>query len=281
MSADGIVAVQSFLIKPYNDALEGFKSICNCNVKEFVVSEIEGADIISEIHKAKPEIILAIGIDALERIKNIKDIPIVHMMILNPQSVTSYNKNITGVSLYISPEKQLSFLRKVLPEAKNIGLLYDPARTGDFVEKAKRAATATSIKLFAKEIHKSRDFSALLNGMKGEINAYWMLPDLTVVTPETVELLFLFSIENRIPVITFSNKYLEMGALMSFDIDTRDIGKQAGETANNILSGMDVKNMKMTDARKINININRKTAKKLGITMNERMFGNERLMNQQ
>ncbi len=117
--------------------------------------------------------------------------------------------------------------------------------------------------------------------MKGEINAYWMLPDLTVVTPETVELLFLFSIENRIPVITFSNKYLEMGALMSFDIDTRDIGKQAGETANNILSGMDVKNMKMTDARKINININRKTAKKLGITMNERMFGNERLMNQQ
>ncbi len=157
--------------------------------------------------------------------------------------------------------------------------MYNSARTGDFIKKAKRVATGTGIKLIAKEIHRSKDFPALLKSLKGEIDAFWMLPDLTVVTPETVEFLFLFSIENRIPVITFSHKYLEMGALMSLDIDAHDIGKQAGEIAKKILSGTDIKKIIKTDARKIDVTINQKTAKKMGITVNEKTLRNARLIN--
>ena len=96
-----------------------------------------------------------------------------------------------------------------------------------------------------------------------------MLPDLTDVTTETVEFLLLFSIENRIPVITFSDKYLDMGALMSISIDAADIGKQAWELTETVLSGKDIRKISMIDARKAEVTFNQRAAKKLGIAVNK------------
>ncbi len=264
--AADIVAVQSINIKPYNDALHGFKEACNCNVKQFFVSEPEGEDILKAVRKTDPAVILAIGIDALNRIKSIKNAPIVYFMILN-SPVAAPGDNITGVSLYINPEKQLSLLKMAIPDISTIGLLYNPARTGDFVKRLRAAAEKAGIVLIAGEIQNPKDVPGLLQSLKGKIDAFWMLPDITVVTSETVELLFLFSFENRIPVITFSDKYLEMGALISFDIDAADIGMQAWEITEKILSGMDVRKIKEADARRAVVTVNRKTARKLGVTV--------------
>lgn len=96
-----------------------------------------------------------------------------------------------------------------------------------------------------------------------------MLPDTSVISSETIEFLILFSIENRIPVFTFSEKFVEMGALISLNIDAYDLGKQAGEMAKEILSGKDIRNIPGSDARKIVLSINSKAAKKLGITIND------------
>jgi putative ABC transport system substrate-binding protein len=90
-----------------------------------------------------------------------------------------------------------------------------------------------------------------------------------VVTPETVEILLLFSLENQIPVITFSEKYVELGALMSIGIDAFDIGVQAGEMAQEILAGRNVKVIPHADARSAVVAINIKIAKKLGINIPE------------
>ncbi len=262
-----IIAVQSINIKPYNDALRGFESACDCKVKQIFVSGSNEEEIVKAVRRAEPRIILAIGIDALNRVKSIKNVPVVYVMILNSLSVAPDEDNITGVSLYINPGKQLSVLRKVLPEVKTIGLLYDPARSGAFVKKARAAAAKAGIGLITREIHSPKDVPVLLQGLKGEIDAFWMLPDVTVVTSETVELLFLFSFENRIPVITFSDKYLEMGALISLDIDAVDIGMQAWGITEKILSGTDIKKIRKADARKAVVTINRKAAKKLGINL--------------
>ncbi|NOZ68933.1 MAG: ABC transporter substrate-binding protein [Deferribacteres bacterium] len=269
--AADIIAVQSINIKPYNDALHGFKEACNCNVKQFFVSDRRGEDIVRAVRKTHPAVILAIGIDALNRVRSIRDVPIVYFMILNSPAAVP-DDNITGVSLYINPEKQLSLLRKALPDVNRIGLLYDPARTGDFVRRVRAAAEKAGTVLIAREIHSPKDVPVQLQGLKGKIDAFWMLPDITVVTPDTIELLFLFSFENRIPVITFSDKYLEMGALISFDIDAADIGMQAWEITERILSGTDIRKIKEVDARKAIVTINRKTAKKLGVTVSGRFL---------
>ncbi|HDH10940.1 MAG TPA: ABC transporter substrate-binding protein, partial [Nitrospirae bacterium] len=279
VSAAGIAAVQSVNIKPYNNALAGFKSVCDCKVKSFIVSEMQESDIAEKVKKAKPDVIIAIGIDAFERVRMIKDIPIVYLMVLNPRTMPSKDNNITGVSMNIAPEKQLKLLKQALPGIKRIGLLYDPAWTGNFVKKAKLAAPATGIKIIAREIRNSKDYPSLLESMEGEVNAFWMLPDLTAVTPETVEFLFLCSMKSGVPVITFSDKYLSMGALMSFDIDAYDIGKQAGEMVKEILSGTGINNIARTDARKINLTINRRIAKKQGIKISDEILDKAGVVN--
>jgi len=101
--------------------------------------------------------------------------------------------------------------------------------------------------------------------MKDTIDVFWMLPDLTVITPETVEFLLLFSFENKIPLFTFSEKYVEMGAFLSMDIDAFDMGRQAGEMASEILAGEDVKKIEQTYARKAIVSTNLLIARKLGI----------------
>ena len=92
-----------------------------------------------------------------------------------------------------------------------------------------------------------------------------MLPDLTVVTPESLEFLLLFSFENNIPIFTFSEKYVELGAFMSIDIDAVDIGRQAGEMALEILAGQEAQNIEQAYARRALISTNVMIARKLGI----------------
>jgi putative ABC transport system substrate-binding protein len=263
-----IVAIQSIRVEPYEEAIKGFQSVCNARINRIVVSELGETDVVSEINEIRPDMVLAIGRDALSMVKRIEGIPIVYLMVLNPQSTLSGEKNITGVSMNIPPEKQLMVLLGALPYTKNIGLLYDPNRTGYLVRKAKDAARKIGIKLIAREIHSSRDAPSLIMDMKEKIDVFWMLPDITVITPETVKFLLLFSLENNIPLLAFSEKYVEVGAFMSTDIDAFDMGSQAGEMANKILSGRGVKNVRQVHARKLVVSTNLMIARKLGINLN-------------
>ncbi|MDL1980180.1 MAG: ABC transporter substrate-binding protein [Deltaproteobacteria bacterium] len=273
-----IIAVQSVRIKPYEKTIEGFKSVTGSEIKRIVISELNDANIIKTIHSFKPDIVLAIGMGALQVVKEIKDIPVVYMMVLNPTSIISGEKNIFGVSMSIPPEKQLNLLLNVLPHVKNIGLLYDPDRTGYIVKNAMIAARKMNINLIAKEIQNSRDVPSELLGMRKNIDVFWMLPDLTLITPETIEFLLLFSLENKIPVLAFSDKYVELGALMSISIEPFDIGRQAGEIANAILSGRDLENIKKVDARKSLISINTNIARKLEIDISNNIIKEARII---
>lgn len=278
--AANVVSVQSVNITPYNDAFKGLASGCNCNVEQFVLSEMQGVDIVKEIRRERPDLIIAVGNGALEKIKSINNIPVVYLMALIPQPAVTGKTNITGISMDIPPDRQLEIIKQILPSANDIGLIYNPGQTGKFVEKAKVPAAAMGIKLTANEARNSKDVPEQLNLM-GRVKAFWMLPDVSVMTPETVEILFLYSIKNKVPVITFSQKYLEMGALMSLDIDAYDIGQQAGEIAGRILSGTDAGKIPAVSARKINITVNQRTARKLGINIKEETLKGVKVINRE
>ena len=66
---------------------------------------------------------------------------------------------------------------------------------------------------------------------------------------------------------------------MSVGIDAFDIGIQAGEMAEKILSGRDIMNARQVDARKAVISINLKVAKTLGIPIDEKIIRKARIIN--
>lgn len=266
-----IVVVQSTHVKPYEEAIQGFESICDSEIQRIMISESQGIDVVREIRQKRPDMVLAIGKDALSAVKRIGNIPIVYLMVLNPQSILSGEKNITGVSMNIPPDRQLRALLHTLPHTKNVGLLYDPDRTGFFVKEARHAAREMGLALIVKEIHSPREVPSSMMDMREKIDVFWMLPDITVMTPETVEFLLLFSLKQQIPLLAFSEKYLELGAFISTGIDAFDMGAQAGEMANKILSGREANHIRQADARKCIISTNLMIAGKLGIHVNMAM----------
>ena len=132
-------------MKPYEEALKGFKSVFHSRIQRIVTSELEGADVVKKINEIRPAMVLAIGADALSNVKKIENIPIVYLMVLNSQFVLSGEKNITGVSMNIPQEKQLMVLLDAIPQTKNIGLLYDPDRSGYLVKEARDPARKVGV----------------------------------------------------------------------------------------------------------------------------------------
>jgi putative ABC transport system substrate-binding protein len=267
-AAQEIVAVQSIRVKPYEEAIKAFKNVCRCRIQRLVVSELEGVDVVREIRRIRPDMVLAIGRDALSMVRKIKSVPVVYLMVLNPQTILSREENITGVSMNISPDKQLRALLDAVPQTKRIGIVYDPDRTGTLVKEARNAAGRMGVTLIAREVHSPKDAPSSIMDMRKEIDVFWMLPDITVITPETVEFLLLFSLQNNIPLLTFSEKYLEMGAFMSTGIDPVDMGVQAAEMANRILQGKHTKPEQQVHARRMVVSTNLMIAGKLGIHVN-------------
>jgi putative tryptophan/tyrosine transport system substrate-binding protein len=273
-----VLVVQSLPIKPYNDALQGFKTICKSRMKSIVGPDLSETEIRGKLNRNKPDLILAIGMDALEKLKTVNDVPIVYVMVLNPQDMLRDGGNITGVSMNLAPERQFSILREVLPNIKKIGIFFDPGKNGYYISRVHNAATLMGVELLTKKVSSSREAVASVEGLKGKVDALWLLPDTTVVNPATIDLLLLSSIENKIPVLTFSDKYVEKGALLSLEVDAAESGKQAGEMAVKILGGAKVNSIKDEDARESILTVNLIVAKKLGISINGNVIKHARVI---
>ncbi len=220
-----VLVVQKYRAKPYADVVRGFESASSGKVRELVLDETSGNDLSREIRRRDPDIILALGAEALSKVRKIRTIPIIYCMVLNPAPLVGTENNITGISMYIPPENQLAILRKALPDLRMIGVVYNPGRMDSFVEKARLAAQKMGIRLVTVKSEQPKDFPHALANLPQGIDAYWMLPDSTFTTPETVEALILFSIRTKVPVFTFSEKYLRMGAFLSLELNTFDLGK--------------------------------------------------------
>lgn len=273
-----LLVVQSLSIKPYNDALQGFKAVCKSRLNRLVGPELSEADIRVKVRRNKPDLILAIGMDALEKLKSVKDVPIVYVMVLSPLNMLGDGGNITGVSMNLAPERQFAMLREVIPNVKKIGIFFDPGKNSNFISRVHNAASLMGIELLTKKVHSSREAVSSVEGLKGRVDVLWLLPDTTVVNPATIDLLLLSSIENKIPVLTFSDKYAEKGALLSLEVDAVEAGKQAGEMAVKILGGANINNIKGEDARESILTVNMIVAKKLGITINGNVIKHARII---
>lgn len=277
-----IVIVQSSRLQPYEEARLGFlqyisaitptkglKSVHAADTTEFILTDINGTDLRKEASRINPDLILAIGTNALSAVKKITEIPIIYLMAPFPETLVGKNTNITGLGLEISPEKQLAGLVAAIPGISRLGLIHDPARTAGLVKQIRAAAEKKGIDLIVKETQNARQVPGLLDEMVGKIDAFWMLPDHTVTTPQSVEYMLLYSLENRIPILTFSEKYVKKGATMAVTFDVGAMGRQAGEMARKIMADRAGTIPPPEQAEDFKIVINRKVAATLSITVTD------------
>jgi putative ABC transport system substrate-binding protein len=267
-----VASVQSTDVAPYNEAFSGFESVCHAENKRIFLSELKEGDLAQMLGAMGPELILAIGPDALLAVKEFSPLPILYTMVLNPEPIRKKASHITGVSINIPQEKQIDIIMKALPGKTRIGLLYNPEETGSFVTRSQIAAATTGIRILAHPVNTAREVPPALTKMEITPEVLWLLPD------QTVRFIFDFAIAYKIPVVSFSKQYLAFGAFMSIGVDVFDLGCQTGEMANLLLDGKPLNKVSPAEARKVVVTINRTVAGKLGIPINDTALGGIRVV---
>jgi putative tryptophan/tyrosine transport system substrate-binding protein len=262
-----IIVVKSADLKPYQDVLKGLRDECGCDVQEV---KLLGEDDRNKILNSNPSAIVAIGTAAFKKARLINNLPVIYTMVIPSETTPPLSSNISGVSIDISPETYLTTMMALFPKAKRVGLLYDPRNTAAFVEEAMKAARATRMELVTEQVRDSSKIPEVLNELQQKIDILWMIPDPTIVGADIVEYMLQFSFQNKIPIVSFSKKYVDMGAVASLDIDPYDMGEQVASMVGKVLSGKSIGSI--VYARKSRLTINKKIASKLGLKINDDLF---------
>lgn len=263
------IVLTSADIKPYKEAIEGFKKTCGCSVRVLSLNEREITGIPEQIRRLKPDAVFAVGAGAFSLARTITELPVIYAMVPHTNALRSISDNISGVSMNISPERYLNTMAEILPGAKRIGVVYDPRNTEVIVSEALRIAGSRGIELVLAKTERPEDVPSLVDSMKNRIDILWMLPDPTVVSSSTFEYMLLFSFRNRVPLFAFADKYAEMGALASLSVVPSDIGMQAGEIMNKIIHKVKQGDPVRSYARKTALKINSRIADRLGIKISD------------
>lgn len=267
-----VIVLMSSDIKPYNEALEGFKQACDCSVRVLSLNERGSSDLPEQIRKLKPDAVLAVGLGAFMRARSIKELPVIYTMVPHTtKAMSSIPENVSGVCMYLSPEKYINMMAEVFPGLKRIGVIYDPGNTGIIVSEALRTARFKGIELVSIKTDRPEEVPSLIDNMKNKIDILWMLPDTTVVSSATFEYMLLFSFQNRVPIFSFADKYVEMGAVAGLSIVPFDMGIQAGEIMQKMVLKENLRGPLRIYARKTVLKINSRIADKMGIKISDQI----------
>ena len=276
-AATEVVILKSSDIAAYNQAVAGFKAALpgNLTLTEYdLQGDLEkGRNLARKIRASDPALVLAVGLKAAKAAQlEILDIPIVYSMVLDPAKYGLSTPNMTGVLLEVPLERQLAAIKTLLPHVKHIGSLYDPAKTAAAIEEAQRLMRhSNNADLHATPVSSEKEVPAALSKLLGSIGALWLIPDSTVLTDESLRFILNSALEAHVPVIGFSREFAKTGALLCLSVNYQDIGRQAGQLTRRILDGHVTLPLKPIHPDRIEMTLNLKTAKFLGIEIPKEM----------
>lgn len=263
-----ILMVTSQETGPYKEVLAGFQKALTSQQGAAVFLEahslqgdIRNAGQIFKDAKARQiSLILTVGSLATQAaLQEVPDIPTVASMILSADELKQ-SPYATGVILDFSLDTQLQWLQKILPQAKTIGLLFNPKENQAKIDAATKITRTLGLTLLTREVETPQALPEALDALARHTEVLWGISDQTVLSPQTAEPILLFSFRNRIPFIGLSTSWAKAGALYALDRDYKDVGVQCGELAIKILRGVPVNTLPPLSPRKVVYAVNMKTA---------------------
>lgn len=276
--AASIALIKSYDYAPYDAAMSGFMDACSNDIAEYNLDgEARGnTRLVQEIKSDNPDLIVAIGVLAAEFAqRELSDFAVLYVMVPKPQTRGLTGENIGGISLDIPIAQQLAVYRSMVKGLNALGVIFDPQRSGDIVEEARKVTEQQGLVLLTREVSSRKQVPAALRDLirEEQIDALWMIPDETVVTPESFKFLLITSIEHDLPFLAASDIFVKVGALASVTPDYTDLGRQSCELANALTSGeMSLAAMDTVLPAKVNLAINLKTAKQIGLSIPEEVI---------
>lgn len=277
-AGERIAVIVSSSEPPFEETLTGFQGyLANQGIEaEFDIYRLAGdasraAQAVQKIKKSGARVIFSLGSVSTEAAtKKITDIPVIACLVLRPDTIRRV-PNASGVGLEFPIEVQFRWIQTMLPNAKTIGVIYNPDENRKRIEAAERIARGMGLRLEAQEVHSLQDIPAALNNLSRSADVLWGLADNLVLSPQIAKQLILFAFRNSIPFIGPSAVWVKAGALYSLDWDYTDMGAQCGEMAIKVLRGMLPSDIPPATPRKVLYSVNLKTAQQIKITISDEL----------
>ena len=185
--------------------------------------------------------------------------------------------NLTGVTnlnIELGP-KRLELLHELIPTAKVVGLLVNPT-SPDLAESSAKdlEATARTLELQLHVLHASteRDFDTVFATLHQlQAQALVIGPDAFFIARS--EQLGTLTARHAIPAMTQYREFAAAGGLMSYGGSTKDADRRAGIYAGRLLRGEKPAELPVQQTAQVELVINLKTAKALGIIVPTSLLG--------
>ena len=265
-----IAILKSSDLRAYNEAIAGFKATApgTAIYTEYdLAGDLErGKQLAKKIRLTDCSLVIAVGLKAaLVAKQELAETPVLYMMILDPAKYHLTTGNMTGVQLEVPLEQQLKLMRRFLPTAHRIGLLYDPDKSTAKLKEAESLATSYDFQLQGFPVADEKEVPQQLRLLLSQSEVLWLIPDSTALTEESIRYILESALAKQLPVIGFSPELTRLGALLSVSITYSEVGRETGLLAKRILDANKPLPLKPMPVQRVRLTVNLKTARYLGI----------------
>lgn len=223
--------------------------------------------------KNSPDLLLGIATPAAVSLANeTTDIPIVVTAVTDlveaklAESNEAPGRNITGTSDMVPIDKQIQLLLSIVPDAKTIGIMYNAGEANSKIQAdlAEKALKDAGVDVKVLTANTTNDVQQVTTSLAKDVDGIYVPTDNTFASAAAV--VGEVAKETKTPIVAGSVEQVEDGALATFGIDYKSLGKQTGELAAKILDGDEKPaTTPVETANKLELVVNQEMATTLGI----------------
>jgi len=225
----------------------------------------------SRLQELKPSdfgVMVAVGPQALSFLRD-RHWPgtVLYTMVLNPGRFFWEGARIYGISLNLSPWKQLLTVAKIFPKVARLGILFNPEKNLKWFQQAKTVMTFKRLSLVPLKVNQRSDIPKLFIHPGPQVDAILFIPDQTVISRSMITYVIKESLRLGIATFGFNRFFYESGAALSFIIDYHTIGQNIARMLQSLANGGRCD----STGPPFSVLLNQKAVKALGLTMPQQL----------
>ena len=224
------------------------------------------------------DVVLAIATPSAQSLANTtQTTPVIFSAVTDPVSAKLVESrehpggNVTGTSDQSSDaiSTQINLIKKVLPKAKSIGILYTQSEPNSVVQKdeAKRLLEEKGFTVVEKTILDSNNVKAAAESLMAEVDMVFVPTD--NIISSTMETVKQVSIKHKVPVFGGSTEMVAVGGLYNYGTNYEELGRQTARMLVRILKGEKPENIAVELPEKLELHTNQEMADALGIDISK------------
>lgn len=200
-----------------------------------------------------------------------KDIPVLFSACTDPvasglvQNLEKPGKNITGTSDAVSAEKIMELAKRITPNAKKIGALYNSGETNSVsvVNNLKEYAKKNGLTVVEATVTNSSEVQQAVSSLASKVDAIFSPIDNTIASamPTVAKV----ANKAKIPVYVGADSMVKDGGLATYGIDYVVLGQETANMAVEILNGKKPGDIPVKTMDQMKIYVNQATADAIGI----------------